>query len=104
MTDSRANMSRPQGFETKNLPHGYAPAAVPEFHQQARDPGYANSPGEAGDDGGEEWATSDAVDGKFTSGEDSSADSSADSGVSAEDQKKSTATRTSTKASGSTSK
>jgi hypothetical protein len=100
MTESRANMSRPQGFETKNLPHGYAPAAVPEFHQQARDPGYANSPGEAGDDGGEEWATSDAVDGKFTSG----ADSSADSGVSAEDQKKSTATRTSTKASGSTSK
>lgn len=69
MTDSRANanLAKPQAFETKNLPHGYAPAATPEFHQQTRDPGYANSPGEEGDDGGEEWATSDAASGKFTS-------------------------------------
>lgn len=99
MSDSRANanFSKPQAFETKNLPHGYAPAPVPELHQQTRDPGYANSPGAEGDDGGEEWKTSTAADGKFTSGE----DSSADSGVSPEDQKKSTATRTGSKASGS---
>lgn len=69
MTDSRANanLAKPQAFETKNLPHGYAPAATPEFHQQTRDPGYANSPGEEGDGGGEEWATSDAAAGKFGS-------------------------------------
>jgi hypothetical protein len=98
MSDSRANanLAKPKAFETKNLPHGYAPAPTPEFHQQARDPGYANSPGDSGDDGGEEWAASDAADGKFTSGE----DSSADSGVSPEDQKKVTG-RTASKASSS---
>lgn len=86
MSDSRANanLAKPQAFETKNLPGGYAPAPTPEIHQQTIDPGYSNSPGTDGDGGGEEWKTSDAVDGKFTSGE----DSSADSGVSPEDQKK----------------
>jgi hypothetical protein len=64
MTDS--SLAKPQGFETKSLPHGYAPAAVPEFHQQHRDPGYANSEGESGDEP-QDWPTSDAVAGKFSS-------------------------------------
>ena len=99
MTDSRAdaNLSKPQAFETKNHPGSYSPAATPEFHQQTREPGYANSAGPDGDSGGKEWATSTAADGKFTSDE----DSSADSGVSAEDQKKSTGARSTAKTSGS---
>lgn len=67
MSDSRAdaNLAKPQSFETKQHPGSYSPAPVPEFHQQAREPGYSNSAGDAGDDGGQEWATSDAAAGKF---------------------------------------
>lgn len=64
MTD--ANLAKPQAFETKQHPGSYSPAPVPEFHQQTRDPGYSNSTGPDGDDGGEEWATSTAADGVFT--------------------------------------
>lgn len=70
MTD--ANLAKPQAFETKNMPGTYSPAPVPEFHQQHREPGYANSAGPDGDGGGEEWATSDAADGKFADTSDSS--------------------------------
>jgi hypothetical protein len=96
MTD----FSKPQAFETKDLPHGYAPAPVPELHQQTRDPGYANSPGPDGDGGGEEWATSDAAAGRFGDQQEL---------TSSEETKKSTSggtsgTRTSGKASGSGSK
>lgn len=72
MTD--ANLAKPRSFETKDLPHGYAPAPVPEFHQQLRDPGYANSAGPDGDEA-QEWAESDAAAGKFaekTAGADTS--------------------------------
>jgi hypothetical protein len=62
MTD--ANLAKPRSFETKDLPHGYAPAPVPEFHQQTRDPGYANSEGPDGDEP-QEWDESDAAAGKF---------------------------------------
>lgn len=70
MTD--ANLAKPQAFETKQHPGAYSPAPVPEFHQQTRDPGYSNSTGPDGDDGGQEWATSDAADGKFTEQSDDS--------------------------------
>jgi hypothetical protein len=85
MTD--ANLAKPRSFETKNMPGSYSPAPVPEFHQQAREPGYSNSEGEAGDDGGQEWAESNAAAGKF--GESSSDDSSTG-------EKKAAPTKTST--------
>lgn len=72
MTD--ANLAKPRSFETKSNqnPGEYAPAPVPEFHQQTREPGYANSPGESGDDGGQEWPESTAAAGKFTEQSDDS--------------------------------
>jgi hypothetical protein len=90
MTD--ANLAKPQSFETKQHPGSYSPAPVPEFHQQAREPGYSNSAGDAGDDGGEEWAASDAAAGKF--------------GNSSDADKKTAATKTggTTKAASSTTK
>jgi len=78
MTD--ANFAKPQAFETKNHPGEYSPAPVPEFHQQTRDPGYANSVGPDGDDGGQEWATSTAADGRFTADESDDESSKSDSG------------------------
>ncbi|HZA72090.1 MAG TPA: hypothetical protein VE476_04190 [Propionibacteriaceae bacterium] len=102
MSDSRANanLAKPQAFETKSMPGTYSPAPTPEFHQQTIDPGYSNSPGPEGDDGGEEWATSDAAAGKFTDQTEL---------TSSEEAKKSpsggtSGARTSAKASGSTSK
>ncbi len=62
MTD--ANLAKPQAFETKDLPGGYAPAPVPEFHQETRDPGYANSAGADGDEA-QDWPASDSVAGRF---------------------------------------
>ena len=58
MSDSRAdaNLAKPVA---KNLPGGYAPAPIPEIHQQVIEPGYSNSPGPEGDGGGEEWPQAD---------------------------------------------
>ncbi|HET9144136.1 hypothetical protein [Actinophytocola sp.] len=95
MSDSRAdaNLAKPQAFETKQLPGTYSPAPTPEFHQQTIDPGYSNSPGPEGDDGGSEWPTSDAAAGKFTADQPESASGADSSGSDSSSTKTGTASR-----------